>query len=378
MKPARLLLAVAVAIGVATVSVTWSAVHQDRAFQRLVALGDEALTAGRSYEAVEAFSGALVLNPGSVIGHLKRSEAYRQREELAAALRDLESATLLEPSAPRPLELLGDLHLAMTNFPEAARYYEAFAILDDRDPRVLYKLGYAYRRGGRPTAAIEPLTRAIAMDDGFAEGYYLLGLVLGDTGRAADALTVLERAVELNPAMIPSREAFAAQLGRSGHEDGRLEQLEALAALEPDQPERLIAVGLEYAARGRRDDAVVTLGRAAERYPQTFTAHEALGRVWLDSAERSQDPVALTKALEALQLASADPSATSATHALWGRALLINEDLDGAARALRIAVSRFPVVPEAFRDLASVEARLGNRTAAAAAEDRYAVLLSTP
>ena len=42
--------------------------------------------------------------------------------------------------------------------------------LDDRAPRVLYKLALAYYRNGQAAMAIEPLRRAVAMDDAFARG----------------------------------------------------------------------------------------------------------------------------------------------------------------------------------------------------------------
>lgn len=372
MKRTGLLIVVAVMVAAGTSA--WNAVYQDRAFERLVALGDQALGAGRSYEAIEAFSGALVLRPDSMIAHLKRSETYRRRGALEAALRDLERATALEPTAPRPLELLGDVHLAPENYAAAAAHYERFVALDDRAPQVLYKLGFAYHRDERPTEAVEPLTRAIEMDGRLVEAHYLLGLVLAGAGRDEAALVTLQHAVRLNPALVPVREALAAQLAAAGRNDDRLAQLEALAALEPDRPERLILVGLAYAARGRRDDAVVTLGRAAEQYPRSAAVYTALGRVWLESAERTTDEVALAKALEALQVASADPLATSEAHALWGHALVLAGDLDAAGRALRAATTRFPVAIDAFRDLAQVEERLGNQAATSLARVQYTVL----
>ena len=72
-------------------------------------------------------------------------------------------------------------------------------------------------------------------------------------------------------------------------------------------PERLVNVGIAYAHWGRTDAAVLTLARAADRFPDEPSVRTALGRVWLAEAERDGDPVALEKALEALQ-----PSASSA------------------------------------------------------------------
>ena len=57
----------------------WNAVRQEREFRRLVATGDAALTRDQTYEAIEAFSGALALKRDSMLAHLKRGDSYRRR-----------------------------------------------------------------------------------------------------------------------------------------------------------------------------------------------------------------------------------------------------------------------------------------------------------
>ena len=54
-----------------------------------MAAGDEAVAHGQTFEAIEAFSGALTLKPDSMLARLKRGETYRQRGEFASAVRDL-------------------------------------------------------------------------------------------------------------------------------------------------------------------------------------------------------------------------------------------------------------------------------------------------
>ena len=143
--------------------------------------------------------------------------------------------------------------------------------------------------------------------------------------------------------------------------DGRTRsiELEALAALEPARPERLVNVGLAYARIGRRDTAVLTLGRAAERHPDATVVYTALGRIWLTSAEAQNDPVALGKAIEALQPAAAQADAASETRALYGRALALSGNMVAAERMLLQAVATVPVDPSAYRYLAEVARRLG-------------------
>jgi tetratricopeptide (TPR) repeat protein len=359
---------------VAGVLLAWYAVRQEREFQRLIAAGDAALASDQTYGAIEAFSGALALKGDSMVAHLKRGDTYRRRGELTAALRDLRDATSLDPSAPRPVELLGDVNTALGRHQRAAEHYRTFIGLDDRSPRVLYKLALAYYRSGQVQQAIAPLRDAITMNDRFTEAHYLLGVCLRDRGEHEEALRALTRASEINPAFAAAREEMVDLFERAGRRQDALDQLEALAALEPARAERLISVGLAYARWGRTDAAILTLGRAAERYPDAPAVYTAIGRVWLEAAEPRNDRVALSKAIEALEPVAASATASSEVLALYGRAMLLSGDARTAERILLQAAGRPPVDPETFRRLADASQRLGHLAVARDALLRYVAL----
>jgi tetratricopeptide (TPR) repeat protein len=367
------------AVGLAALAVgvvfAWYAVRQEREFQRLIAAGDAALAQDQTYGAIEAFSGALALKRDSMLAHLKRGDTYRRRGELDSALRDLRQAAALDPAAPRPIELLGDVNAAMGRYERAAEHYLAFTQLDDQSPRVLYKLALAYFWNGQIEQAIEPLRRAVAIDDRFTEAYYLLGMCLRDRADDEGALGALTRAVDLNAAFAAAREELADLYARAGRRREAIEQLEALAALEPMRAERLISVGLAYARWGRTDAAILTLGRAAERFPDEPAVYTALGRVWLQDAELRNDRVSLGKALEALQPTAAAATASSDTLMLYGRARFLAGDFAAAERLLAQSTTRPPVEPVAFRYLADVAERLGHVAAAQDALRRYVALI---
>jgi tetratricopeptide (TPR) repeat protein len=363
-----------IALTVGTV-LAWYSARQDREFQRLIAAGDAALARDETYGAIEAFSGALALRSDTMLAYLKRGDAYRRRGELNAALRDLREAAALDPAAPRPVELLGDVNAAMGQHERAAELYLRFTQLDDRSPRVLYKLALAYYRNGQPADAIAPLQSAVSLDPRFVEAHYLLALCLRDRSDADAALRALARAVELDAAFVPAREELADLHARAGRQREAIEQLEALAALEPARPERLIAVGLEYARWDRTDTAILTLGRAAERFADNAGVYTALGRVWLAAAEQRNDRVALGKALEALQPRALAPGASSETLTLYGRAVFLSGNAAAAERLLADATAQVPVDPIAFRYLADAAERAGHAAAARDALLRYAALV---
>lgn len=359
---------------VAVALVTGNAVVRERDYQTLMARGEAALSAGQTYQAIEAYSGAITLRDSAMIAYLKRGEAYRQRGESGAALRDLRVAARLDPSAVRPVELLGDVNYELGRYARAAESYRTFVGLDERNPRVQYKLALALFRNGDAASAIAPLRAAITLDDRLPEAHYLLGLCLKETGVPAKAEEAFAEAVRLSPAMIVAREELASSYAAHGRSRNAIEQLEAIATLEPARPERQTAVALAYARAGRTDTAVTVLGRAAERYPDNTGVFVALGRIWLETAEPRRDRVALRKALEALDPIARRPGASSEALALLGRAQSLTGDLTQAEATLRLASTTLPLRLDALIWHAETAERLGRLNAARESLDRWAAI----
>ena len=352
------------------------ALANEREFDRLVAEGDAALASERLFQANEAYSGAIALKPDSMVAHYKRGAVYQAQNELENALRDFRSAVDLDPSSLRSLEALGDVNVALGRHERAIERYEAFNALDDRNPRILYKLGLARYRGGRAREAVPVLQQALTIDPAMGEAHYVLGLVQRDLDQLPAARKSLEEATRRSPAsQTGAREALADLYLQDGDYARAINQLEALAALEPTRADRVVAVGLAQARAGREDSAVITLSRAVERFADAPQVYAALGHVWLNEARQRGDRVALNKAIEALQHAANRSDAISEPYAELGRAWMLAGDRPAAERALRQAVAKLPVPPDAYLQLADVTARGGRIQDARDALLKYATLV---
>ncbi len=96
-----------------------AAARRERNFRQLVNRGEVALARDDTFAAIESFSGAIALKDDSMLGYLKRGEAYRRRQTLDApardphhvpnfdappdaAMRHLLSATQIEPLGAAP------------------------------------------------------------------------------------------------------------------------------------------------------------------------------------------------------------------------------------------------------------------------------------
>jgi tetratricopeptide (TPR) repeat protein len=335
--------------------------RQQARYLALIERGDTALARDDTFAAIEAFTTAIAIKPDSMAAHLKRGEAHRRRKEFESALRDLRRAAALDPLAPYPREILGDVSAAMGRHARAADHYLEYLALDDRAPRVLYKLALARLENGQTASASGYLRQAIALDDRFTEAYYLLGVCLNALHRPTEAIAMLDRAIALNQGFQQAHEELAALYGRLNRHDQQNRQLELLAALD-QRGSREVSLALGYARDGQVERAVQRLRNAARHFPDEEHTYAAVGRLWLERAERG-DRVELNKALEALSTATANEP-TSEALTLYARALVLNGELGRAQSVLMQAIGLFPVDPLAFYYLADVAERRGQATVA--------------
>jgi tetratricopeptide (TPR) repeat protein len=348
----------------AAVAIVGAVIYQhiggEQQYRRLLADGERAMRAGNSYAAIEAFSGALAFRPDSMVAHYRRAEAYRAQRRDDEALRDLREAVRLAPDAPQPLIGLGEICDLRGDPAQAAGWYaQAVEQLRDENPALLYQLALARYRAGSPAAAKDPLRRLVARNDSLAEAHYLLGLVYRDTQDVDAAMTSLEQAVRIAPGLTAAREELADLYRSRGRFGDEMDQLRALA--DGDDPVgRRVTIALVEARRDQFASAIGMLGQAAVESPNDSRVQLALGRIYLQRAERGGDSASVQRALDVLERALGGTAPRSEGLALFGRALFLSGDLAGSERMLKEAVATSPLDPEAFSFLADAAERLGH------------------
>jgi tetratricopeptide (TPR) repeat protein len=363
--------------GAAVVAVlAYQAAARDRDYRAHLNQGAAALANDQTFGAIEAYSGAITLRPDSMLAHLRRGEAYQRRTELEAATNDFRRAADLDPSATRPLEALGDVLFQRRRYQRSAEIYERRLAVDSLSARVSLKLAVARYRAGQLDLALAAAREAVRLDENIADAHYLIGMCLRDNQQPAEAAAALEKAVAILPALVPAREELAELYAAMGRRGDELEQLQLIAVLDRTRPERQVALGLAQARAGQEELAVLTLGHALDRSPDHPLIYGALGQVWLRQAVSRGDAVALGKALEALERAAATDGATSTILGAYGRALLMDNQIDAAERVLMQATRRFPVDPSSLATYAAVAERLNHAAAARTALVDYGALVT--
>lgn len=372
---AGLSVAVLLAAAAVVVALAYTAAARDRSYRAYLSQGATALADDQTFGAIEAYSGAIALQPDSMLAHLRRGEAYQRRNELEAATNDFRRAADLDPSATRPLEALGDVLFQRGRYQRSAEMFERRLAVDSLSPRVTLKLAIARYRSGQLDTALAAAQEAVRLDGTIVDAHYLIGMCLRDKQQPTDAAAAFEKAAAIAPAFVPAREELAelyAALGRRGDE---LEQLQLIAVLDRARPERQVAVGLAQARSGQEELAVLTLGHALDRTPDHPLIYGALGQVWLRQATARGDTVALGKALEALERAASTDDATSTILEAYGRALLMDNQIEAAERVLLQATRRYPVDASALATYAAVAERLNHAGAARTALIDYGALV---
>ena len=133
-------------VAAAGAAVAYQAAARQRDYSALLTHGDLALRDEQTAAAIEDYSGAIALRPGSMLAYLRRGQTYQRRGDrgdLEAAVRDFRRAAALDPTATRPLEALGDALYQLQRYDRAGDACERSVRLDDRSARVSYKLALA-------------------------------------------------------------------------------------------------------------------------------------------------------------------------------------------------------------------------------------------
>jgi tetratricopeptide (TPR) repeat protein len=357
----HLLTAFAIA-AVAAAVLVFTRIQREREYLRLIQEGNQALERHDLAAAIEAFSGASTLKPDAMLALLMRGEAYRRRGEadLEPALRDIQNAARLDPTAPGPQEGLGDVYLARHDYGNAILSYEQSLRLDERSARVQYKLALAYYRTNKPTDAI----KTTPPDPALAPAYNVEGLSQVDLHKLPEAHRALQQALSVDPAMISAREELAEVCRMLGHNNDEIENLRTLERAEPMRADRHLALARAYAHVGRTDSAVDTLSRAAEQFPRNPQVFIALSRVWLERALATGDPIDIQKGLEAARQAGPAGLQDRSLQLLTGLAWLHAHEPRRAMRLFEQATSELPIDPAAYTHLADAAEQLRLWTAA--------------
>jgi tetratricopeptide (TPR) repeat protein len=218
------------------------------------------------------------------------------------------------------------------------------------------------------------------------------GTDLGKQGNLEEAARLLRRATELDPALVDARFNLAVVLARLGRMDAAIESMHEVLRLQPKDFDARTLLARWLSEQGRHSEAVLHLERAAalevnsrDAWLNLAKGYEAAGRpqAAVGAYRRvlglsDRDEAAVLEAL--LRAATAAPDGPAAVDAarrlralrpghegfvILADALMLNGEVEAAAREYRMAVGLAPSSARAQAGLATALAALNQIEAAA-------------
>ncbi len=234
------------------------------------------MKAGRTAEAIEAYSEALRRQAANPVALRGRAAARKTAGDLTGARADRAAAELLAPSVSGRAFSQGEHSLRSGKASEAFDAFSEGLALTPDEPRGLKGRGEALLRLERPAEALQDLKTAVTLEPSDALARLTLASALARSGDPAGAFDEIERAWTLDPSPGErTRQALLEALGSCGEPDKALEAFlgwidrhDRHGDLTPIQLEALLDGGIgALDARKAYAQAAILLGRLIARNP---------------------------------------------------------------------------------------------------------------
>lgn len=149
--------------------------------------------------ALEQFRQIQTQDPNSAAAHMLSGEALDGLARTPEAITEFEAALKIAPREPEVNFGLGYLHWKLTQFDEAAKYFNDELAIDPNHPQALAYLADIAMKNNEPEKALPLLQKVVKQRDDIRIAYLDLGAILTQQKRYPEALAALKQAARLDP-----------------------------------------------------------------------------------------------------------------------------------------------------------------------------------
>ena len=150
-------------------------------------------------QALAAYSEAAKLNPKSAQPHLSAGILLEKRNDLAAAAREFQLATELDPISPEALAGLANVAMKQKKYPEAEAALRKLLASDPQNNNARVQLGRVLAAEGKSADAAEELQQGLKSDPGDPHAALELGTLYVQAGKDSEAEQQFRVAVQKMP-----------------------------------------------------------------------------------------------------------------------------------------------------------------------------------
>jgi tetratricopeptide (TPR) repeat protein len=241
----------------------------------------------------DAFSRLLKLEPGAAPGWALRGLCEFELKDFRPSLDDMQRALKLGLDQAPPLSKVTRYHAASlltkaAQFQNALKLYSQLAALgaDDRD--TILGTGLAGLRRPLFSSEVPAAQEAFVYQAGHA-------IHAGALRHEADARKEFEALIAVNP-RAPELHSLLGQLLLKSDPDAALDQWKQELVISPNHTPAKLQIAFEYLKRGEATAGLPYARESVELEPESFVAHNALGRLLVASGDLAGGIAELEKA----------------------------------------------------------------------------------
>ncbi|MGH9873545.1 MAG: tetratricopeptide repeat protein, partial [Pyrinomonadaceae bacterium] len=230
----------------------------------------------------------------------------RTAANLKKAIEQFKSATERDPNYALAFVGLADCYAVLNDYagtptsetaPQAKAYAERALSLDGQIAEAHATLGTVARQLWQWTEAEKEFKRAIELNPNYPTTYHWYSLFLKDLGRNDEAATAIKRGHELDPLSSVISVNLAELYQLQNNHDASIETCLKLIELDPNYVGAYEDLGISYAAKGRRAEAIAAVEKAAELSKRAGVTLGMMGYIYAATGKRTE-ALAMIKELE--------------------------------------------------------------------------------
>lgn len=324
-----------------------------RHFRALHLSGVIAAQTGNLEHAVQLIWASLEINPANAVAYCDLGSAFKQLNQLQAALASYERAIVLDENLADAHSNRGVVLSELQRFEEALASLDRTVALSPRFAAAHCNRANVLRALHRPQAALEAYDSAIAIDPSYAEAHFNRGSLLLSAGRRQEALACFDAAISIRSNYAEALLNRGIAFKGLGHTQAALASFESAIAADSRCAEAFSNRGVLQRELAQHEASLASFDRAIAIRPQYAEAHCNKGNT-LKALNRFDEALACYE--RAIALKHAYPEA----HSSRGVALLETRRFDAAVASFDTAIAMRPDFVEAHFNRAMTSLLLGD------------------
>ncbi|HEX4054735.1 MAG TPA: tetratricopeptide repeat protein [Tepidisphaeraceae bacterium] len=248
------------------------------------------------------------------------------------------------PNHPPALHLLGVALSQQGNKRAAIDYISRAIALNPNIADFHSNLALAYCETGEPEKAVPACHKALALQKDHSGALNQLGMAMKQMGRLEESVECFQRAVAVQPDFAVCWGNLADSLRRLGRASEADACYERILGMNPEDPKALCARAETFLNKNKIDDAIALFGKAAEKFPSEWITHNGLGVAFSRQGNLDKAVACFEKAVSLAPESAGPLNNLGHTYVLQGR---IDEGLAAYDKALAIR----PDFPDAYNNL---------------------------